>query len=194
MKIAGALLIVALGVFVGGACKRDDATIGKEKSPSKKGEKPEKHREKTEPCVSKDSSSGNQPFGAKADTPDAPPCKTGADCKDQKNGRCFNGKCAFDGCYADKDCGKGVCECSNYGGHHCRAGDCAVDSDCGGSYCSPTYGFQCGAYEGVVGYYCHTSDDECTNDDECKKDKQQGYCAYDVKKKHWRCGYGHCVG
>jgi hypothetical protein len=90
-----------------------------------------------------------------------------------------------------------VCTCDQEGerGYYCKAGNCAIDGDCAESgYCSPSWSSSCGAFLGVVGWYCHTKKDECVNDSECTKDKQQGYCAFDQVKKYWRCGYGHCVG
>lgn len=209
MRISGALLIVSAAVFVASACSRTDNTqIDKDDDKSKKMAKPpppqkvakvaDKHRDKHASCSRDDTPAPTAvTYGPKPHEPPGPACKSKADCTANKNGRCSRGHCTYDNCYEDKDCGKAVCECSDDGirGHYCKQGDCAVDSDCGSNgYCSPTWGMSCGAFTGVIGYYCHTADDECTNDSECVKGKEQGYCAYDTDLKHWRCGFGHCVG
>lgn len=202
--IWGSIFVLVFGV----ACKRsddisDDPQTPKPKKklvdkPVKKLTEAKKHRETHGTCPSADTkATATTTFAPKMPTPPGPPCSSKADCKAEANGRCSRGHCTYDGCYEDKDCGNKVCQCDEDGtrGYYCKAGDCAIDADCGEhGYCSPTYGMSCGAFTGVVGYYCHTRDDECTNDDECVKGKEQGYCAFDPEKKHWRCGYGHCVG
>lgn len=78
----------------------------------------------------------------------------------------------------------------------CLAGNCRTDSDCAnGGYCSPTLG-QCGNYTGVIGYYCHTPSDECTDDSDCTGNPTSGpgYCMYSPEVAHWLCSYSHCVG
>lgn len=208
MRPLAALLVASLAVVTANACKKevDDATA--DDTPSKKKNKstppktakvPEKHRDKHESCSKADTPPATKStFGPRMMTPPGPPCTTKADCKDEANGRCSSGHCTYDGCYEDSDCKpSGVCTCSEEGkrGYFCKVGDCSVDSDCGAQgYCSPTWDTQCGAFFGVTGFYCHVADDECTDDGDCKKDKEQGYCAYSKEKKHWICGYGHCVG
>jgi hypothetical protein len=208
MRIGGALLILSLGAFVGTACQhRDNTQIDKDddkptkkkpKPPEKAAKVPEKHRTTHGSCPSADTPApGTVTYGPKAITPPGPACKSKADCKDKANGRCSQGHCTYDNCYEDKDCGKTVCECRQDGinGYFCKGGDCAVDADCGANgYCSPSWSMTCGAFSGVVGFYCHTASDECTDDSECVKETVQGYCAFDSAAKHWRCGYGHCVG
>ena len=81
----------------------------------------------------------------------------------------------------------------------CLAGNCTVDSDCGsGGYCSPSYGTSCGAYGGVVGYFCHTAKDQCTNDDQCVDSgsgySETGYCGYQPTTGQWTCFYSFCAG
>ena len=97
--------------------------------------------------------------------------------------------CVYEQCEQDDDCGAGsACFCSDdktfcAGGYatscsllasgyvcacglanQCKKGNCRVDSDCGHrGYCSPALD-ACGA---VLGYYCHTAEDECVNDEEC---------------------------
>lgn len=206
----GVIVLVLSAVSVAGACKRDGgvdvATPDDEPKPKKKKDpvkafkEPKNHRAEHASCPSADTPApGTVTYGPKMATPPGPPCKSKADCKARPNGRCSLGNCTYDDCYEDKDCkgGTTVCTCQQEGerGYYCKAGDCAVDADCkGGGYCSPSWSMTCGSFMGTVGYYCHTKDDECTNDDECTKGKEQGYCAYDSEKKHWRCGFGHCVG
>lgn len=193
------------------ACKRDAPEAvspddPKPKKPPKVVEPPkskavpDKHRAAHEACDPRDTPApGTMKYEPMPPTPLGPACKTKADCKAKPNGRCAKGNCTWDGCYEDKDCkdGKTVCTCEQDGekGYYCKSGDCAIDADCPESgFCSPSWSSTCGAFLGVVGWYCHTKRDECTNDSECTKGEEKGYCAFDPDKKHWRCGYGHCVG
>jgi hypothetical protein len=109
-----------------------------------------------------------------------------------------------DQCTQDSQCsGKLVCLCENqigFGngnaphGNRCAAsGDCRVDADCPGGGCSPTVSFDCGTFYGVVGYFCHTPNDACTNDSDCTA-QPGGYCAFEPAASHWSCGYSHCAG
>lgn len=205
-----ALLLVLAGSASAAACKRESPEIASpDDEPKKQKPKPkkqpekvaaEKHRATHEVCESKDTPAPTTAtYAPRMPIPPGPACKSKADCKDGKGGRCAGGHCTYDNCYEDKDCPSNspVCICQQEGsrGYFCKAGNCAVDSDCGADgYCSPSWSTECGAFMGTVGFYCHTKDDECTNDDECKKGKEQGYCAFDHAKKLWRCGYGHCVG
>lgn len=208
-RLASALLVTSLGVCIASACKHQDNTqIDKDDekpkrkktpdSPEKLWKTPTKHRAEHAPCNRADTPGGGTvTYGPKMKEPPGPACASKADCKASPNGRCSAGHCTYDGCYEDKDCGKTVCECREEGihGYYCKGGDCAVDADCGANgFCSPTWGMDCGAFTGVIGFYCHTSKDECVDDSECKSTKGQGYCAYDTEKKRWRCGYGQCVG
>jgi hypothetical protein len=66
----------------------------------------------------------------------------------------------------------------------CSTGNCQADSDCGDDgFCSPTLG-SCGNYMGVVGYYCHTCEDECVNDWDCGRGAG---CVYSQEVEHWVC-------
>jgi hypothetical protein len=133
------------------------------------------------------------------------PCTADSQCTSGDNARCtpseHNGfaTCESDACSTDGDCGKGgVCACglpASTGRYPnvCLSGNCRVDSDCGCGYCSPTYGTSCGAYGGVIGYYCHTPEDECTNDDQCTEGGP-GYCGYQPTTKRWTCFYSFCAG
>lgn len=130
-------------------------------------------------------------------------CTRDADCIAQENGRCQVNRgvtfCNYDTCFSDATCSTGgPCYCDDeYGfrGNACLPGNCQTDADCGvGGYCSPTLG-GCGDYGGVVGYYCHTAQDVCTNDAQCFDERRGGgYCMYKPEVGHWACGYGQCVG
>jgi hypothetical protein len=145
----------------------------------------------------------------KLDAAVGPPvdCRTHAECTAGDNGRCVgNGhdgwRCTYDDCFSDADCpgfdgGRaGVCACKNgfrSDNNVCLyAGNCRTDADCGGGYCSPTLG-QCGRYGTFVGYYCHTSADECTDDADCAA-TPNAYCAWSELKGHWACSTSYCVG
>jgi hypothetical protein len=148
----------------------------------------------------------NEDAGAGVDAGGEGPCTNDSQCTAGTNGRCtppqHNGfpTCQYDQCFTDSQCGKGgVCECGQPDGqgrdpNTCLNGNCSVDSDCGpGGYCSPSYDTTCGAYDGVVGYYCHTAGDLCTNDEQCTGEGA-GYCAYQPTTGHWACDYGFCAG
>jgi hypothetical protein len=202
MKLSSALLVFAIAL----SCKHNDgASIDKDEPPSKpkvkappsKSKVPADHRAAHQACPKTDTPAPTTvTYGPRLPTPKGTPCKTKSDCTAKPNGRCAEGNCTYDQCYEDKDCGKTVCQCTtdNINGYYCHGGNCAVDADCGEQgYCSPTFGIECGAFTGVVGFYCHTAKDECTDDSDCKG-KEQGFCAFDPDKKLWRCGFGHCVG
>lgn len=209
LRATGAVFVLTLGVAGAVACKHgsditDDepAKVKPKKTkvdePVKKPVEPKSHRSAHVSCPSADTpAKTTTTFGPRLPIAPGPACKSKADCTDKANGRCAGGHCTYDACYEDKDCGDRVCECQQEGvrGYYCKGGNCSVDSDCGtDGFCSPTYGMACGAFTGVIGYYCHTKADECTDSDECVKGKEHGYCAFDPDAKHWRCGYGHCVG
>jgi hypothetical protein len=133
-------------------------------------------------------------------------CTSDSQCTSGKNGRCMQSgdlgpTCTYDQCFTDSQCGKeGVCECGTPADDEgrypntCLDGNCQVDADCGdGGYCSPSYDTSCGPFSGYVGYYCHTSKDECTNDDECTEGGA-GYCAWQPTKSLWTCFYQVCAG
>lgn len=126
-------------------------------------------------------------------------CMSDASCTRGVNGRC-NGNgpvagcgCTYDRCSGDRDCpGNETCACHGspymYGvDNFCIQGNCRVDSDCGkGGYCSPS-----GAWS-VVGYYCHTPQDTCTNDNECTSQNCSGdpgepRCVYSSSAGRWQC-------
>jgi hypothetical protein len=81
----------------------------------------------------------------------------------------------------------------------CIHSNCRVDSDCASGYCSPSVSPECGPFYGILGYYCHSCDDTCTNDSECVQTGSngqpvKGYCAYQPTVGHWACGFGFCAG
>jgi len=123
-------------------------------------------------------------------------CQHDTDCTTGTNGRCVEGNggarfcfCAYDACMHDSDCPTGklcVCHGSAYngGGNTCIEGNCRVDADCASGYCSPSHGTSgCG---GVTGYYCHTSNDTCTNDSDCRDGGLQ-VCAWSASHSRWEC-------
>ena len=128
-------------------------------------------------------------------------CSSHADCTAGENGRCMyagsrrrNNRCIYDACFSDADCPNTACICSgsDLRGNRCMKGNCATNADCGeNGYCSPSMG-SCGNYRGVVAYYCHTCEDECTNDSDCGG--SSGYCAYDETAERWMCSNSHCKG
>jgi hypothetical protein len=127
-------------------------------------------------------------------------CQTDADCTVGKNGRCSGGghemdHCTYDACMSDADCKSNeTCACDSYGGNSCLASNCRNDGDCNGRGCSPTRAESCGNMGGPVGFYCHTSHDECTNDTECKDGDHTGLCVYQATVGHWACSFSMCVG
>jgi hypothetical protein len=142
-------------------------------------------------------------------------CMRDSDCTAGTNGRCdpmlrINGcQCSYDQCFADSDCttSAGPCECrpttSIMAGqvapgvtptNVCKGGNCRVDKDCGGGagYCSPSLG-ACGNYAGVIGYYCHTPQDKCTDDADCAA-QGGGDCRFDQVSAAWLCQKTQCAG
>jgi hypothetical protein len=144
-------------------------------------------------------------------------CMYDSQCTDGTNGRCMPlGQivgCSYDECSTDTDCGANkLCVCGTgtgaggRTGNTCLPSNCEVDSDCGtGGYCSPTYDTTCGAYNGVVGFFCHRAADECgpdtcVNDSDCTQrdggvtQGGPGYCAWDPNASAWSCFYSFCAG
>jgi len=169
---------------------------------------PVKHRASETTC---DHTRPSNPSNAPADgDPTRVACHSHEDCNQGENGRCVgNGhdgwQCTYDNCFADADCASSssaeprLCMCE--GGvrsdnNVCLPGNCRLDADCGtGGYCSPSLG-SCGNYSKVVGYYCHTPDDECVDDADCGGGAASAlaYCAFMPTIGHWKCSTTHCVG
>jgi hypothetical protein len=125
-------------------------------------------------------------------------CEMDSQCTSGTNGRCIQAvgpiedcECTYDSCVHDTDCPTGdTCACHGspytYGeGNTCVQGNCRVDSDCGpGGYCSPSYDtMSCG---GLLGYYCHTANDQCIDDTDCGSANSDNVCVYSGSE--WQCG------
>jgi hypothetical protein len=158
----------------------------------------------------------DRPAGTCTSAPDAGfGCHSDSDCTAGSNGRCVAAPrlavscdCSYDTCMKDADCPQpgGVCECrpeaSGQGSiapttpaspaNACLAGNCRVDADCAGGYCSPSLG-SCGNFGGVVGYYCHTPNDQCVDDSDCAA-RGGGDCRYNTTTGAWACNTSQCVG
>jgi len=140
-------------------------------------------------------------------TPGALICTYDSDCIDGQNGRCITKGaltlCNYDACFTNDDCadaGADVSDCScrdsaGYGANSCVPANCRQDSDCGTcGFCSPVTG-GCGDIIGVVGYFCHTAQDECLNDSDCNRADPSLHCIFDsVKANRWICGPLDCTG
>jgi hypothetical protein len=159
---------------------------------------PLKHRPSGSSCSADDSGSGAPSDVARGMV--ISDCQTDADCTGT-NARCApldatGGICQSDQCQSDADCeGGGTCLCSSGGNRCLTQGNCQVDADCGGGengFCSPSLG-SCGDYGGIVGYFCHTDGDECTDDSDCA-DQDGGYCSFNQELGRWRCSTDFCVG
>lgn len=132
-------------------------------------------------------------------------CDAHEECTEGNDGRCVpvtdeppgpsRNECTYDACAGDSDCDSGPCRCGfAAGANRCFQGNCQVDADCGESgFCSPSYG---DCYDRrVVGYFCHTPEDHCTNDSDCtERDSSsdtQSYCLF--AGSSWRCNDPDCT-
>ncbi len=108
------------------------------------------------------------------------------------------GFCTQDQCYDDGHCAN-VCDCRGSPIHSSPSapntclptGNCLLDIDCsdaGVAYCSPSLTYGCSS-RGWVGYFCHTSQDECTNDSDCATGN---HCSYEWSVLHWTCSTDVC--
>jgi hypothetical protein len=115
------------------------------------------------------------------------------------NGRCVETgggvlycSCTYDTCSGDSACPTGeTCAChqspyTNNQGNTCVQGNCRVDSDCGtNGYCSPADNtMSCGS---LLGYYCHTSADQCIDDSDCSSMSGFQVCTYVATSSRWEC-------
>ena len=160
---------------------------------------PTQHRANAAQCMTSPPP-GNCPCGEGGDCSEPGlACTRDASCVDAGvNGRCVESVgppscwCTFDACLHDSDCPTGqTCAChgSPYTyslGNACVPSNCRVDADCGpGGFCSPSVASQCGPnLDLCLGYYCHTSRDQCTNDADC--DVAQA-CIYSYSAGFWKC-------
>jgi hypothetical protein len=122
-------------------------------------------------------------------------CSSDSMCTTGTNPRCVvlqggipDCQCTSDTCQHDTDCPMGqLCACHGSAflatGNTCYPGNCRIDGDCGtNGYCSPSAGTTgCG---GLVGYYCHTADDTCTDDNDCNA-ALGVLCEFTTN--HWSC-------
>jgi hypothetical protein len=124
------------------------------------------------------------------------------------NGRCtpqsespfVQGECTYDTCFADTDCPSSEpCNCDVTYADTCLPANCKVDSDCACGFCSPSanttaceptpeFGNE------IVGFYCHTPQDDCTNDDQCEGIGSPGICAWQPMVGKWTCVSAPCAG
>lgn len=165
---------------------------------------PRRHRATREACPSERPPATCTSGGAPA------ACSADSDCTMGTNGRCVGNphdgcRCNYDACREDAMCTTGgPCACrlatrGASGANVCLPGNCQIDADCGpGGYCSPTFG-SCGDYSGVVGYRCHTPQDECVDDEDCAGQDagflgQRPYCMFVQEVGRWRCANSGCAG
>ena len=208
-SLAPSLLVIALaacgdsGSGSGGAGgSTGTGGAGGTSSTSTEQPVPKVHRATAETCTA------DRPAGTTGAGPDEGECMVDADCAAGTYGRCVQdlGKaraCSYDECAADADCGGGsVCECRNPAKHDanvCVHGNCKTDADCQGGYCSPsavTLDPFCSLDVpiGSVGYFCHTSADECVDDVDCEGGTATfPSCFFDVDKAHFDCFPVQCV-
>jgi hypothetical protein len=127
-------------------------------------------------------------------------CSKDSDCTSGTDGRCIQPTtgavvsctCTYDACKDDAACVAGqTCAChgspyTHGDGNTCVQGNCRVDSDCGaGGYCSPADNTStCGS---LLGYYCHTSADQCLDDTDCTGGAGEPVCTYVPSAGHWEC-------
>lgn len=108
---------------------------------------------------------------------------------DGVNGRCqpFGYGCSYDECFRDEDCAPDeLCDCAGgeVGAHRCLPAECRVDADCPRcATCSPSRDALCPNATDVVGYFCHTPNDQCRKQEDCVR----GTCAYDKTEARWLC-------
>ncbi len=133
-------------------------------------------------------------------------CTKHEDCDEGSNGRCQRQgnmpfpSCTYDQCFEDDDCDAGrVCRCRGHESapHVCmRSGNCQVNAECGeGGFCSPSMG-DCGDYVGIIGWFCHTAEDDCVDDVDCGGDGggRGDDCAFNPAGGRWMCSDSHCDG
>lgn len=167
---------------------------------------PRRHRATRETCTTTRPAS-NCDIGISSAPAD---CRMDSQCTMGTNGRCVGNphdgcRCSYDTCNDDSACTTGgPCACRHAtrgaaGANVCLPGNCQVDADCGaGGYCSPTYG-SCGDYGGVIGYQCHTAQDECIDDEDCAGQDagflgQRPYCMFVREVGRWQCANSACAG
>lgn len=125
-------------------------------------------------------------------------CSRDEECTQGTHPRCVShghqaSHCSADACMSDGDCAAGTtCACDR-DGNRCVPSNCRSDADCGGLGCSPTEARSCNAYGGIIGYYCHTKKDSCTDSNDCSG--RTSNCEYETETGRWACvDHGTCVG
>lgn len=119
-------------------------------------------------------------------------CATDADCPGDQTCANIWGDCSCVAqCMSDSDCADGeICVCAgdhpDVGGdlylqNTCMPANCAAKSDCEGECGCRGSEFFCGH---VIGAFCPTLADECSDSDDCPQDK---YCAFDADQQRWTC-------
>lgn len=164
-----------------------------------KAEFPYQHREAPQACALDPRFAD---AGAAVATPTATagvdePCSRDDECTKGVHGRCVMhghaaSHCSYDACMSDGDCAAGkTCACQD-DGNRCVPSNCRTDAECGGLGCSPTEARSCNSYGGIIGYYCHTKKDSCTDQSDCGAHSS---CDYEPSAGRWVCvDHGVCVG
>ncbi len=194
MPVRGAkCILLAVGIIGVGACRKSVA-----------GREPAVHRASATPC-----SSVRAPLLPNPVSGVTGECTSDADCTVSLDGRCdlsgcdpdagsCTAYCTYDACLTDHDCGTGLCQCraTSRDVNSCRPvdGNCSIDNDCGPTgrgFCSPSKSLNCDNLDYVVGFYCHTNDDECVDDSDCPNiQSNAGRCAWDAVDVRWACATG----
>ncbi|WAS91606.1 hypothetical protein [Nannocystis punicea] len=121
-------------------------------------------------------------------------CAADSDCPDSQVCANIWGDCGCVAqCMSDSDCGDGqICVCAgdhpDVGGdlylqNTCMPANCASKADCEGECGCRGSEFFCGH---VIGAFCPTLEDECSDSDDCPQDK---YCAFDAEQERWTCQF-----
>ena len=168
---------------------------GGSSSSSGGGRVPQNHRPDDSQCQQA-ASPGNCNFGGSSG---GMMCSADSQCTAGTDGRCVASgggvafcQCTYDTCQHDADCGAGqTCACHGapYGnglGNTCTPSGCRVNADCGsGGYCSPADNtMSCGS---LLGYFCHTPSDQCTDDSDCGTMGGYQVCTYSMSLGYWQC-------
>ena len=163
-----------------------------------KAEFPSEHREAALACPSDPRFASSPMTDAGVATPADDSCSSDDACTKGNHGRCVShghtaSHCSYDACMSDGDCAAGTtCDCAR-DGNRCVASNCRSDAECGGLGCSPAQARSCNDPGGVVGYFCHTKADSCTDSDDCGG--RTNFCEYSPPAGHWVCvDHGRCVG